>query len=259
MIMNMFFKKNQLKAPFKANEDIKKGLLISKENLRPILIDKKLLKDFWIDWNDSSLISSQKIFSFEEQMLPCWLESDYDSRDDWIVSPLYYPVYFNVFKRIAERKKQVRFLEVGVRTGYTAVVFVKSVSCESFYLGVDPNLYLKNGLELANASLRKLKDKNRNFNYVLINGYSWDRNTQREILKNGPYDIIHIDGDHTLVGKLNDLWLARNAIAESGIVLIDDFIHHECVSDAIRRVLSLDWFKKFALIVTDRGLAVMTK
>jgi len=44
---------------------------------------------------------------------------------------------------------------------------------------------------------------------------------------------VHIDGDHTLTGKLRDLDLARHLVAPSGLVLVDDATHVPSNADAV--------------------------
>jgi predicted O-methyltransferase YrrM len=125
------------------------------------------------------------------------------------------------------------------------------------YVGVDPNVYLRNGLELASATLQRLRSELNTTEFMLIEGFSWDADVQKTLAYSGPFDLIHIDGDHTLLGKLIDLELARRLLAPGGLVLVDDYSYHSPISDAVNRSLALGWYREIAVIPTLRGLAVL--
>jgi len=59
-------------------------------------------------------------------------------------------------------------------------------------------------------------------------------------LPHGPHRIVHIDGDHSYEGTRHDLALAEMAIAQGGVILIDD-VWNPRWPDVIRAVIeSLD-------------------
>jgi len=211
------------------------------------------------EWFENKVqITSKELFQYNNKDLPCKLKEDYNPGDDWLNHPSYYPLYFNLFKSHSKGKKDVNFLEIGVRSGYMAAVFAKALmQVRSNYVGIDPNLYLPNGLDLAAATARIMTEANPDFHYLLINGYSWDEKIMKSLELSPKYDIIHIDGDHTLPGKLHDLELGRGLIANSGIILVDDYEHHSIVADAIARACRLGWFREFAFVPTKRGLAAL--
>lgn len=201
---------------------------------------------------------SVELFSIGGELLPCWLESDFDPDDPWLTASSYYPTYYQVFKQLAERHGKLRILEIGVRTGYMGVVFARATAGrQCFYVGLDPNLYVTNGLELAASSFRAIQQECEGFEFALIEGYSWDEMLKRSLAYTGPFDIVHIDGDHSLPGKLNDLDLARYLIRPGATVLVDDYDHHSIVADAVRRALALEWYREFEYVETIRGLAVL--
>jgi predicted O-methyltransferase YrrM len=72
------------------------------------------------------------------------------------------------------------------------------------------------------------------------------------------FDYIHIDGDHSLEGKLADLELSRSLLKPGGLVLVDDYHHMPAVPEAIQRAWALAWYHRFALAPTDRGLAILS-
>jgi SAM-dependent methyltransferase len=204
-----------------------------------------------------NLPTSRELFALDGEMLPCWLEGDLTLHDDWLSAENYYPLYYGLFRRLAPPGRKTRLLEIGVRTGYVGVAFAKAAQGAARYLGVDPNLYVRDGLRLAGATFQILRSKLADFEFALLEGYSWDTDIQDSLLYSGPFEIIHIDGDHTLPGKLLDLELARRLIAPGGIILVDDYEHHTIVSDAVGRALALGWFSEFAYVPTKRGLAIL--
>jgi len=206
----------------------------------------------------ADLPTSDELFRLDGKRLPCWLEEDEQSADgSWLTAPDCYPAYYGLFQALAQKDRPTRMLEIGVRTGYVAAVFAKAMNGPAAYVGVDPNDYVHNGLELGGETLRLLRVANHQFEYFLIDGFSWNDRTQNSVALAGPFDIIHIDGDHTLPAKLIDLVLARRVSTPNSYVLLDDFGYHGCVREAVQRAVSLGMFRSFTSIPTFRGLALL--
>lgn len=205
----------------------------------------------------SSLPPSRELFFMNGTPLPCWRDEDVSLYDDWLTNPRNYPVYYAVLKHLTSKQDSTRLLEIGVRTGYLGVVFARANEGTSLYLGVDPNQYVENGLELASKSFALLRTRLPHYDYFLTEGYSWEREIIRSLTYSKPYQLIHIDGDHSLAGKLHDLDIARYLIAEGGTVLVDDYFHHPPVRDAIARACALGWFKQVEVVQSMRGLALL--
>jgi predicted O-methyltransferase YrrM len=206
---------------------------------------------------EPSAIGSREIFTLDGRALPCWVESDLTPEDDWLTAPNYYPLYHALFEKLCPADRHTRLFEIGVRTGYVGTVFARAAKGSSFYLGLDPNLYVGQGLELAAETCRLLRQAIPQFEAALIEGYSWDLAAQHTVEHTGPFDLIHIDGDHSLRGKLIDLHLARRLVSPAGLVLVDDFNHIEIIADSIHRAMKLGWYKEFAYVPTKRGLGVL--
>ncbi len=240
--------------PFDSN--IKKALALDIDNVNyPINI--QFLEHLKFD-GFTDLPNSKDIFSLNGEMLPCWLDSDIDLEDDWLTANTCYPLYFHILKTIAIDKRNLKILEIGVRTGYFGVVCVKAIECGLLYVGIDPNIYIAKGLDFASQSFHALKNERYNFDYFLINGYSNDPYVQSSLKYSGEFDIIHIDGDHSLKGKLNDLYIASKIIKKDGLILVDDYDYIACVvQSAIKRALELKWFTKLGYIPTKRGLGIL--
>jgi predicted O-methyltransferase YrrM len=207
---------------------------------------------------DPEAPSVRDLFTVDGRELPCWLDEDLNSTTDgWLTAANNYPAYYSLFRHLTHSATKPRLLEIGVRTGYIPVVFAKASLGRSYYMGVDPNLYVQHGLTLASQSLQQIRSCFATFDFAIIQGYSWDEWVRKSILYSGPFDLIHIDGDHTLEGKLVDLDLARSVLADKGIVLVDDYDHHLCVRDAIERAIRIGLFRQFAYLPTFRGLALL--
>ena len=190
---------------------------------------------------------------------PSWLEGDENLGDDWLLAPDYYPHYFRLYQALGEPFQEVRMLEFGVRSGYSALVLARALPRKRlFYVGVDPNLYVEDGLAKAAQSYRQLRMEGVPFDFFLLEGFSGSNAVQHSLQHSGPYQFIHIDGEHTLFGKVFDLWIARNLMAKNGYVLVDDYEHHGFIADSVNIALHKGWFSRFSYLPTKRGLAILS-
>lgn len=205
-------------------------------------------------------MASRALFtSASGQPYPCWLEGDETLGDDWLLAADYYPYYYRLYRYLGSRFEKIRMLEIGVRTGYSGVVLAKAVPEKSpLYVGVDPNLYIPTGLEKAAATFSLLQKEGNPLQYFLLEGYSGSTAVQNSLRYSGPFEFIHVDGEHTYFGKLFDLWIARNLLAPGGFVLVDDYEHHGFIADSVKVALERGWFSKFSYLPTKRGLAVLS-
>lgn len=202
--------------------------------------------------------TARELFTERGDPLACWREEDYDPADDWLNSPKGYPLYESLFRTLLADRPAARLLEIGVRTGYVGVVFARAMQGPALYCGVDPNLYLSNGLELAARAFEQARAFNRQFTYQLIEGSSHDRRVRAKLRAQPPFDVVHIDGDHSPGGKLADLDLCRSVLSPGSFVLVDDYDHVGSVPKAIRRAFALRWYRRYAIAPTIRGLAILT-
>lgn len=239
---------------------VKEALALMQSEITEPKEDEALAKRIMCVEETAKAPSSREIFSSGNAFLACWQDSDLGLYDDWLTAANYYPMYYALFQKLTSYRSKTRLLEIGVRTGYLGAVFAKASKSEAFYMGVDPNEYVANGLQLASETFKILRSQLKTFDFVLIEGYSNDIDVQKSLIYSGAFDIIHIDGDHTITGKLIDLELARHLISDDGIVLVDDYDYHaSVVSEPTKRALALGWFKKFAYLPTKRGLAVLQR
>lgn len=201
---------------------------------------------------------SRSLFFQDGAPLACWREEDVGLDGDWLTSPNYYPLYHALLQEAVGTRSNVRLLEIGVRTGYLGVVFARATEGAAVYCGVDPNIYLHNGLRLADQALAAMRAMRPAFSYELIKGYSHDERIRRRLRSVEKFGYIHIDGDHSLEGKLADLELSRSLLKPGGLVLVDDYHHMPAVPEAIQRAFALGWYRRFAVGPTVRGLAVLS-
>lgn len=242
----------------KVSASVKEALALMQSEVPELKEDETLTKQIRCLEEAANAPSSREIFSVGNSFLPCWQNSDLELVDDWLTAANYYPMYYTLFQNFTSYRSKTRLLEIGVRTGYLGAVFAKASKSEAFYMGVDPNEYVANGLQLASETLKILRSQIKTFDFALIEGYSTDTNVQKSLSYSGLFDIIHIDGDHTVIGKLIDLELASHLISDEGIVIVDDYNHHKSVvAEPIKRAVALGWFSKFTYLPTKRGLAVL--
>lgn len=216
-----------------------------------------------LDWESLLAMASptsQELFSLPTgQRLPCWLPGDEQLGDDWLLSENYYPYYFRIYKHLGSLFAQPKLLEFGVRSGYSGVVFAKAISGEKTYVGVDPNLYVSQGLEKAAQTFELLRTEGHRFTTFLIEGFSSSEAVKKTLSFSGPYHAIHIDGEHTYFGKVYDLYIASQLVAPGGFVLVDDCEHHGMIHEAVKLACYLGWFNAYSFVPTKRGLAVLQK
>jgi hypothetical protein len=225
--------------------------------LAPLAPSNELLAPYGLDGPLPEEALPAGIFRDADAWLPCVLEHDLGT--DWFHASSYYPIYYRIYRRFHELRGRARLLELGVRTGYQAVIFAHATQGQGLYAGVDPNLYVADGLQRAASSLDALRRRNTGFEFVLVSGYSWSAEVKKTLAYSGPFDLIHVDGDHSLRGKLIDLELASRLVSPGGLVLVDDYDHHGIVREAVQRALAARWYAAYAHVPTLRGLAILSK
>jgi len=212
----------------------------------------------WATLKENPAPGSESLFTNPQgQRYPCWLPGDESLGDDWLLCDNYYPYYHRIYEAIGKQFEAPKLLEFGVRSGYSGVVFSKAVQGKKTYFGVDPNLYVVNGLGRARDTFKELQAERSDLDYFLIEGFSSSTAVQKTLGYSAPFEAIHIDGEHTYFGKIFDLWIAKNLISKNGYILVDDFNHHGMIHDSIKVACYLGWFKSFTFVETKRGLAIL--
>ncbi len=128
--------------------------------------------------------------------------------------------YFADYCGVARRYQPKRIFEIGVRFGYTAIAFMLALQSlpdapEAEYMGIDDESY--HFASCARANL--------NFATVLPNHFmsAIKHNSFNGLPEGiGTFDLIHVDGNHTAVGVMNDLNLVWRILNPGGVIIIDD-------------------------------------
>ncbi len=134
------------------------------------------------------------------------------------------------YRAVGAAKRPKNVLELGVRYAYALIAISSGAAArrDNGYklprlVGVDSE---NDGLETNGIALENLLLNMRNAeSATIIKADTRNiRDTNREILYRsyGPFDIIHIDGDHSVNGVRNELSIADTWIAKDGWILVDD-------------------------------------
>ena len=141
-------------------------------------------------------------------------------------------------KSLSGRGESLRILEVGSWAGGSAVLWARSITRYNNGKGVvfciDPwqpylggqnhSLYKKMDTALKKGTIVNLFYHNINYSgfgdkIIAIRGFSDDC---LPALKNGQFDIVYIDGDHSYRSVVKDLTNAKSLCKENGILCGDD-------------------------------------
>jgi len=125
---------------------------------------------------------------------------------------------FKFKNAVANYIKPNTILEIGVRLGYSAAAFL-TASPNASYLGIDIDKKWECGepgyCEIAERML-KSHFQNAKIEIIIADSQS---DESYKILENRKFDLVHIDGDHSFKGCLNDLSLVEK---HSKYILVDD-------------------------------------
>jgi predicted O-methyltransferase YrrM len=152
--------------------------------------------------------------------------------DRELIDPLALPVgdyygddifngYFADYAGMARKYKPKRILEIGVRYGYTGLVFVHAIkklrgSPNVEYVGLDDESYHGGSNVRANANFQTV------FPNVPMQARTWNTITMGLPPDIGTFDLIHVDGNHERRWAVSDLSLVWPILNEGGIVMMDD-------------------------------------
>jgi len=120
--------------------------------------------------------------------------------------------YYNFYYSYGRHFKPKNIYEIGVRTGYTAY-FLLLGSKALKYRGIDLETYKVDSTKLA---LKLLKQVCNNIDISICDSHTLKALDEK-------YDLIHIDGDHSYDGKIQDLELSLNNLSDNGVIIVDDY------------------------------------
>jgi len=160
-------------------------------------------------------------------------------------------IYYEYYYAISKFYQPSSILEIGVRFGYSLgsmikgsdkIEFIKGIDFETLVYGVDM-------LRTAEANIKKYINPN-----VKCEFLNQDSHSVKELDRK--YDLIHIDGDHSYEGKIQDLNLALD---HCKVLLVDDYFFIRQVTNATN-----DWImgnrhkiKSIYIVNSIRGTLVI--
>lgn len=120
--------------------------------------------------------------------------------------------YYNFYFSYGAHFKPKSIYEIGVRAGYTGYFLLLGSGATKFR-GIDLETYKLGTTAQAKTLLTKVCP-----NVQLDIGDSHKLTSLDQ-----PYDLIHIDGDHSYHGKIQDIELALGNLTPRGVIVIDDY------------------------------------
>jgi len=154
------------------------------------------------------------------------------SHDEYLLSKGYYEYYYAISKFYQPRS----ILEIGVRFGYSLGSMIKGCDIIEKIVGIDMNSYEYDSLKIAEDNIKKYINSDINYNFFMQDSHTISSLSQF-------YDLIHIDGDHSYEGKIQDLNLAIN---KCKILIIDDYNTFNDVKNAAN-----DWMEINKILIND--------
>jgi len=121
--------------------------------------------------------------------------------------------------------------EIGVRWGYSAWSFLRACP-RAEYTGFDFQRGTHGGVKGVNTFDWCTEILGRDYPAADVELCLADTQTLTSL--GGPYDLIHVDGDHNERGCRHDLELAWGATAPGGVILVDDYDYIPGVRGAVK-------------------------
>jgi len=128
--------------------------------------------------------------------------------------------YYRTKYEICREAEPESICEIGVRFGYSAYSFLSAVP-GAFYCGFDIIAGTHGGAKGVDTFGYVYKLLTENFPDAVV--FLKHCDTRKIDSLGGPYDFIHVDGDHSGAGCGHDLKLALLACSAGGTILVDDY------------------------------------
>jgi predicted O-methyltransferase YrrM len=152
-----------------------------------------------------------------------FIEIEQEQHQSYIKSGNYYENYY----ALSSYYQPKSILEIGVRYGYSLGSMISASNVIEKVTGIDNDEYSLGSLEVAKDNIKKYINSNVELNFSLQDSH--------KIKKLEYHDIIHIDGDHSYDGKLQDLKLTIDACK---VVIIDDYLEFSDVNKSTNDFIS---------------------
>lgn len=122
---------------------------------------------------------------------------------------------YNWYRAYGAALHPASILEIGVRRGYGAFALISGAGGSvGRYVGIDMELDLPGTNAIAEAAIRRAGVSE-------ISLIAADTQVEFPVLE-GTFDLVHVDGDHSLHGALSDCLNVLPLIAAGGTLIIDD-------------------------------------
>ncbi len=152
-----------------------------------------------------------------------FIEIEQEQHQSYIKSGNYYENYY----ALSSYYQPKSILEIGVRYGYSLGSMISASNVIEKVTGIDNDEYSLGSLDIAKDNIKKYINSNIELNFSLQDSH--------KIEKLEYHDMIHIDGDHSYDGKLQDLKLTINACK---VVIIDDYLEFVDVNKSTNDFIS---------------------
>ena len=162
-----------------------------------------------------------------------------------------YKGYYKVKYNLAYVQEPSTILEIGVRAGYSAYSFL-SACPDAKYTGIDA----ENGTHGGQGGpwMWWAKELLEDYDTTFIEADS----QKMHRIDGGPFDFIHIDGDHTKEGLLHDLKICWPVLAEGGVIIVDDYDYIKTVKEGVDEFANLPGVVK-KYVKSLRGEIIFSK
>lgn len=164
-----------------------------------------------------------KIIENKIENIMTYIDSDmfvYEQNDplhDYILSKNCYEWYYTIAKTLQPKS----ILEIGVRFGYSLVSMMKGAEDSvQTVVGIDNDSYIWNSAQVARKYCETVKPNITTIDVI---------DSQQLQTLDRQFDLVHIDGDHTYIGKVHDLNLVKT---HCKYCIIDDYDFIETVRKA---------------------------
>lgn len=146
----------------------------------------------------------------------------------------FYDYYKGKFD-IALSARPQAICEIGVRWGYSAFSFL-SASPAAAYTGLDILEGTHGGIKGTDTFAYVRDFLEGHFPRARIVLRHEDTRKLHDL--GGPYDFVHVDGDHNEEAAGHDIWMALQACRPGGMVLVDDYTYIAGVKRAADYILA---------------------
>ena len=189
---------------------------------------------------------SSEPFYFEEDILAP-VEKPFRREGEFDQARNHYLVKYEIC-----RKQNPKFIvEIGVRSGYSALVFLQACPTAR-YVGIDWGQMDDGEAHLAWA--RKLLEP---YNATILVKDSQKIDVLE--LKNEPVDLFHVDGAHTTPGVYHDMDLAFPVLASNGLMICDDFQMRDVHLGIRAWIWKMDAYINYEYICSKTGELLIRK